>query len=105
MSSYQFRFLKDCEPTKLVRVKINDGSEFAIVGAREGQFQPLAVLPRHKPPYLINLINNGRIDGDFETYQVLVYLEEYEVYVYHTERCEVAEGSLFQTPGTCVWSN
>jgi hypothetical protein len=44
------------------------------LGANEGQgLRALVVLKDNEPPFAINLLQSGRIDGDFETYAALVY--------------------------------
>jgi len=55
-----FEFLKNCKPGELLRVKIEDVAEFAILGASEGHgLQPLVVLKNDEPPYAINLLEKG----------------------------------------------
>jgi len=100
---HRFAFLKDCSPLDLVRVKLDDVSEMAIVGKQEGrQWQPLVVLPQETPPFIINLLQGGFIDGDFDTYHVLNYGSEYEVRAIHDEACQVADGPLFKKAGSFV---
>jgi hypothetical protein len=68
-----FEFVNNCKPGDLLRVKIEDTAEFAILGANEGHgLRALAVLKDNDPPFAINLLESGRIDGDFETYAALV---------------------------------
>jgi hypothetical protein len=102
---HSFAFLKDCSPLDLVRVKLNDTSEMGIVGKQESrQFQALVVLPEKMPPFIVNLLQNGHIDGDFDTYKVLNYGGEYHVRPVHEEACQVAEGPLFKKAGSLVLS-
>ena len=69
-----FEFVNNCKPGDLLRVKIEDAAEFAILGANEGRgLRVLVVLKDNEPPFAINLLESGRIDGDFETYAALVY--------------------------------
>jgi hypothetical protein len=49
-------------------------------------------------PWVINLMPEGRIDGDFDAYQVLAY-GDYAVEPDHSQKCEVGEGDLFRTAG------
>jgi len=69
-----FEFVNNCKPGDLLRVKIEDAAEFAILGANEEHgLRALLVLKDNEPPFAINLLESGRIDGDFETYAALVY--------------------------------
>ena len=101
-----FVFLKDCKPCELLRVKINDVAEFAILGAREGHAaQWLVVLKRNEPPFAINLVGeSGRIDGDFDTYAALRY-GKFEIFPEHTDRSEIGEGELFKKSGSLILSD
>jgi len=94
-----FKCLSECKPLELVRVKINAQALFAIVGAKRGQsYQPLVVLSTMDTPWVINLMPEGRIDGDFDAYQVLAY-GDYAVEPDHSQKCEVGEGDLFRAAG------
>jgi hypothetical protein len=53
------------------------------------------------PPFAINLLESGRIDGDFETYAALVY-GKCEILPDHTDRCEIGIGPLFTKVGSLV---
>ena len=97
-----FEFINKCKPGDLLRVKIEDAAEFAILGANEGQgLRALVVLKDNEPPFVINLLESGRIDGDFETYAGLVY-GKCEILPDHTDRCEIGIGPLFTKVGSLV---
>jgi hypothetical protein len=97
-----FKYLSDCKPLELVRVKINAQALFAIVGAKGGQsYQPLVVLSATDAPWVINLLPQGRIDGDFDAFQVLAY-GDYAIEPDHSQKCEVGEGGLFTAAGSVV---
>jgi hypothetical protein len=97
-----FEFVNNCKPGDLLRVKIEDTAEFAILGAIQGRGQQaLVVLKENEPPFAINLLESGRIDGDFETYAALVY-GKCEILPDHTDRCEIGAGSLFTKVGSLV---
>jgi hypothetical protein len=90
-----FEFVNNCKPGDLLRVKIEDTAEFSILGANEGHgLRALVVLKDNEPPFVINLLESGRIDGDFETYAALVY-GKCEILPGHTDRCEIGIGPLF----------
>jgi hypothetical protein len=100
-----FEFLKDCKPCELLRVKVEDTGEFAILGAKEGHgLQVLVVLKENEPPFAINLLESGHIDGDFDTYAALRY-GKCEIIPEHTERCEIGVGPLFTKTGSLVLSD
>jgi hypothetical protein len=100
-----FQFLKDCKPCELLRVKIGDSAEFAILGVNEGHsFQALVVLKEKEAPFAINLLESGHMDGDFETYAALRY-GKVEILPDHTARCEIGVGPLFTKPGSLVLSD
>jgi hypothetical protein len=100
-----FQFVRDCKPGDLLRVKIEDAAEFAIMGAPEGQaLCALIVLKDNEPPFAINLLESGSIDGDFITYAALVY-GKWEFLANHSDRCEIGTGSLFTKVGALVLSD
>ena len=97
-----FEFIHKCKPGDLVRVKIEDSSEFAILGAHEGiGLRSLVVLRDNEPPFAINLLESGRIDGDFESYAALVY-GKCELLPDHADRCEIGTGPLFGKIGSLI---
>jgi hypothetical protein len=97
-----FEFVNNCKPGDLLRVKIEDAAEFAILGANEGHgLRALVVLKDNEPPFAINLLESGHIDGDFETYAALVY-GKCEILPDHSDRCEIGTGPLFTKVGALV---
>jgi hypothetical protein len=97
-----FEFVNNCKPGDLLRVKIEDAADFAILGANQGQgLRALVVLKDNEPPFAINLLESGRIDGDFETYAALVY-GKCEILPDHSNRCEIGTGPLFAKVGALV---
>jgi hypothetical protein len=99
-----FEFVNNCKPGDLLRVKIEDAAEFAIVGADQGPgFRALVVLKDNEPPFAINLLESGHIDGDFETYAALVY-GKCEIRPDHSDHCEIGTGPLFSKAGALVFA-
>jgi hypothetical protein len=98
-----FKFLKECTPGDLLRVKINDTAEFALVGAEVNGPCSLVVLKDSEPRFAINWMESGYVDGDFETYAALVY-GKYEIRPDHSDRCEIGEGPLFTKSGALVYT-
>lgn len=100
--AFSLEFVNKCKPGDLLRVKIEDAAEFAILGVSEGHgFRGLVVLQDNKPPFAINLLEAGHIDGDFETYAALVY-GKCEILPDHSDRCEIGVGPLFTKVGALV---
>jgi len=99
-----FEFVNNCKPGDLLRVKIEDAAEFAILGANEGRaLRALVVLKNNEPPFAINLLESGHIDGDFETYAALVY-GKCEILPDQSDRCEIGAGPLFTNVGALVFT-
>ncbi len=100
-----FEFLKNCKPCELLRVKIEDSAEFAILGMSDGQgFQAALVLKENEPAFAINVLESGYMDGDFDRYAALRY-GKFEILPEHTERCEIGVGPLFTKAGSLVLSD
>jgi hypothetical protein len=99
-ASYEFSFLDACEARQLVRVKIEERGEWAIVGARERSFFPLVVLTGTNAPYCINLHQGGHIDGDFDRYAVLRFGADYEIEPDHAGPCEIGPAQSLNKPGS-----
>ena len=98
----EFGYLEACEPRELVRVKIEQNGEWAIVGIRSNNYFPIIVLSGQAAPYIINVIHDGFIDGDFGRYPVLKYGQDYRVVPNHQGRCELGDGTLFKKKGALV---
>jgi hypothetical protein len=99
---FSFEFVNNCKPGDLLRMKIEDTAEFAILGANQGPgLRALVVLKDNEPPFAINLLESSRIDGDFETYAALVY-GKCEILPDHADRCEIGIGPLFMKVGSLV---
>jgi hypothetical protein len=100
-----FEFLEHCKPCELLRVKIEHSAEFAILGVKEDRaFQVLVVLKENEPPFAINILELGHMDGDFDTYAALCY-GKFEILPEHTERCEIGVGPLFTKVGSLILSD
>lgn len=100
--AHSFELVSRCKPGDLLRVKIENAAEFAILGAKEGHgLLPLVVLKDSEPPFAINLLESGHIDGDFETYAALVY-GKCEILPDHSDLCEIGNGPLFTKVGALV---
>lgn len=99
----EFKFIQDCNPLDLIRVKLNDEAFFAIIGKAPDRSQHgMLVLDSKRTPAIVNFMVDGHITGDFETYKVLVYGTDWKITPDHAGICQVAEGSLFKRTGACV---
>jgi hypothetical protein len=102
----EFKFINECNPLDLIRVKLNDEAFFAIIGkAPDRSQQGMLVLDSKKAPAIVNFMVDGHITGDFETYKVLVYGTDWKITPDHAGICQVAEGTLFKRTGACVLAN
>lgn len=100
----EFRFLTDCKPLELIRVKLNNESAFALAGGMEpNSRRGFIILSGVKPPHYIHFMHQGSIDGDFENYKMLSYgKDNYEIRPDHSEECVIAVGPLFRKIGAFV---
>ena len=97
-----FVFVNRCSPGDLLRVKINDIAQFSLLGASQAEsLRALVVLQDNVPPFVINLLESGRVDGDFETFAALVY-GKCEILPDHFDRCEIGVGPLFSKAGALI---
>jgi len=97
-----FKFLRQCNAGDLLRVRIGDVAEFAILGDPQGWGRrALVVLKDAAPPFAINLLESGDYTGDFETYAALVY-GKCEILPDHLDHCEIGTGPLFDKAGALV---
>jgi hypothetical protein len=100
------KFLLSCKLGSLLRVRINDNAEFAILGAptpHSQGIQYLVILRQDDSPLAINIFGaTGLIEDQFETYPVLVF-GEFEIAPELAGRCEIGDGprSSLQKPG-CI---
>jgi hypothetical protein len=68
--------LAKCGPRELIKVKVEDRTEWAIVGAKDPGYFPIIVLTGQSAPFVINVLP---IRGDFETYPVAKYGTKYRL--------------------------
>jgi hypothetical protein len=104
MKSLSFEFVKNCKAGDLVRVKVGDAAEFAIVGANEERARYLIVLKQNgEPPTAIQFNGATPQRLNFETNAALVY-GKFEIRPDHSDRCEITEGRLFAAAGAFICS-
>jgi hypothetical protein len=66
--------LVKCEARELVKVKVDAGTEWAIVGAKDPGYFPLVFLTGEKAPFVLNVLPDP---GHFEVYPVAKYGQNY----------------------------
>jgi hypothetical protein len=94
--------LQECAAPELVKVRINESAEWALVGGRgQGVFW-LVVLSGPKAFTAINIAPQGHIDGDFERYPVIRFGDAYTFVPDLRAGCQIANGDLFSKPGSLV---
>ena len=99
----EFKFIQDCNPLDLIRVKLNDEAFFAIIGKESNRSQHgMLVLNSKKAPAIVYFRVDGHITGDFDTYKVLHYGTDWKFTPDHAGLCQVAQGGLFKRTGACV---
>jgi hypothetical protein len=68
---FQFKPLAQCRERQLIRVKINDDARWAILGeVTNNVYAPLIILSGRNAPFCINVLEQGRLTGDFADYPV-----------------------------------
>jgi hypothetical protein len=88
-----------CEPRELVKVKVQDATEWAIVGARDPGYFPLIFLTGDNAPFVINVEPNQ--GDDFETYPVAKYGTKYYRFVHDPNGpSQIGDGDLSKAAGT-----
>ncbi|MBN8956876.1 MAG: hypothetical protein J0H17_09920 [Rhizobiales bacterium] len=102
--SLKLGMLQECASGELVKVRINESVEWALVGGRGQGVSWLVVLSGPKAFTAINMAPQGHIDGDFERYPVIRFGEAYTFAPNQRAACQIANGDLFSKPGSLVVS-
>jgi hypothetical protein len=95
----KFEFLDKCKAGDLVRLKVGDEYPWGIMCARpERHVAPVLIL---SPTGVktINIMENGRITGDFDTIPVLVYGADYMIEPDHSGQITLVAGQMPKSPG------
>jgi hypothetical protein len=102
---FQFKPLAQCRERQIVRVKINDDAEGAILGdVTHSLYPPLLILSGKNAPLIINVSESGRrLTGDFVDYPVADFGTRYKFVPEYSGRCQIGFGDLFTKPGTLVF--
>jgi hypothetical protein len=94
--------LARCEPRELVKVKVEETTEWGIVGLRSRAYAPLVFLTGKNAPFVIDMFSAG---GDFETYPALKFGTEYRIFPDVTGLCQIGDELLFKRAGSLVLAN
>jgi hypothetical protein len=92
--------LAQCTVRELIRVKVGNGTEWAIVGAQDPGLFPLVLLTGKSAPFVVNVPPND--PGDFETYPVAKYGLDYRFAHDPNGPSEIGDGPLSKTAGSLV---
>jgi hypothetical protein len=100
--STQFKMLTDCEPGELVRFRVGNETQWAIVGRPLSKHFPVLILSEQ--PYCLNAFEEktDAIQLELEQHAVLSYGDGYELIPDHAGFCQVGLGALFETGGALI---
>jgi hypothetical protein len=89
--------LANCEPRELVKAKVQDATEWAIVGARDPGYFPLILLTGENAPLVYNA---GPNPGEFVT--LAKYGTKYRFLHDPNGPCQIGDNGLSKTAGSLV---
>jgi hypothetical protein len=92
-------FIAKCEPRELVKVKVENGTEWVIVGVRRPGYAPLVFLTGDNAPFVFNMEPDP---GDFEKYPGLRFGTKYRFLPDPNGPCQVGVSQLSKTAGSVV---
>jgi len=90
--------LADCQPRELIRMKVEDATEWAIVGAPDPGYFPLIFLTGDKAPFVVNAAPNP---SDFAD-RVAKYGTKHRFLHEPGGPCQIGDGKLSKTAGSLV---
>jgi hypothetical protein len=95
--------LDRCGPGHLIRINLNDRTEWAIVGkSNSRQMLPVLVLTGESAPYFLNVVNEiEELRQEYER-PVLSYGHSYTLNPDHIGPCDVNSGPLFELNGVLI---
>jgi hypothetical protein len=91
--------LAECEACELVKVKVEGGTEWAIVGARDPGYRPLIFLTGKNAPFAMNI---DPVPGNLETYPAAKYGTNYRFVHDPHGPCEIGGDDLSKAAGSLV---
>src|SRR5712691_7042733 len=100
----KFEYLGNCQSGELVRLKVRDESQWAIMCAVDGHFvRPVMILSPTEVK-TVNIAEDGRIVGDFDRIPVLSYGKDYTIEPDHSGQIILVAGDISKIPGRILQS-
>jgi hypothetical protein len=100
----KFKFLEQCSPCELIRLNIDGGTEWAVVGQPGNALFPVLILGAATTPRCLNAAadNGGNLKLHFQRIPALSYGHDYTLLPNLVGPCEVYSGPLFSTNGALI---
>jgi hypothetical protein len=100
----KFEFLGNCKAGELVRLKEGDDTRWGIMCGLEGHFVAPVLIMSPTEVKTVNIMEGGRITGDFDRIPVLVYGTDYTIEPDHTGQIVLVAGEISKIPGRILQS-
>jgi hypothetical protein len=94
----KFEFLGNCKSGQLVRLKEGDETRWAITCEVDGRYVAPVLIMGLREVKTVNIMEEGRITGDFDRIPVLVYGADFSIEPDHTGQIVLA-GEISKMPG------
>jgi len=95
----KFEFLGNCKPGQLVRLKEGDETRWAITCDVESRFVAPVLIMSLTEVKTVNVMEGGRVTGDFDRIPVLVYGSDFSIEPDHTGQIVLVAGEISKIPG------
>jgi hypothetical protein len=95
----KFEYLGNCKPGELVRLKVGDESRWGIMCSRAGHHVAPVLILSATEVKTVNIMEEGRITGDFDRIPVLVYGKDYMIEPDHSGPITLVAGEMAKIPG------
>src|SRR6266436_6800935 len=100
----KFEYLGNCKPGELVRLKLGDEFPWGIMCRRAGHYVAPVLILGPTEVKTVNIMEGGRITGDFDRIPVLVYGTDYTIEPDHTGQIVLVAGEISKIPGRILQS-
>src|SRR5271168_1627516 len=94
----KFEFLGNCKPGQLVRLKEGDETRWAITCDVESRFVAPVLIMSLTEVKTVNVMEGGRVTGDFDRIPVLVYGSDFSIEPDHTGQIVLVAGEISKIP-------
>jgi hypothetical protein len=101
MINCQIGPLVTCEPRELLKVRVAESTQWAIVGVQSRGYFPLILLTGENP---VTVVNVAPDPGDFERFPVVKFGREYRLLPEVNGKCEIGDTPLSKSPGSIVFA-